>query len=819
MFRTARPSVLVSTGLGFAVLLAAAGVALGQNATDQFTTGVAAQAFEKWQAALQALTERDSARAEAAFSDLLSMNPSPLRIALLAQYTVQRTTLAGAVLQFEQDLEAHALGTAGNDIGQRLLAGREQMNEADDGWYFCQIGRFDVADANFRALLKADPDPVALLEFAEQVPRRREMLIQLLNHPVVGDSARAILKLLELGEREIKADPIRIRENIERLNGPPRGFENALEALRDSGEYAIPLLIDYLRDPQKKDLMQPILRVLPAIDRPALNPLVMALRMDDPAAKRYVIEALGKIGYAQAVPYLLQLRADTRTPQFLYPVIDDALAAIRAHSAGPIPNMSPAQAFYELADDYYADQASLAADVRLDTANVWYWREDMLVNIAVPTPIFNEIMCMRCCEEALRLDAAAKPPLALWLAADMRREAQLPVGDKDPTRPEDYPPASYYAQSAGAEYCLMTLARGVDTEDPAVALGAIGALSKTAGPASLITDAQGRLPLAEALSFPDRMVRIRAGLALGAALPTQKFLKYQDLMPVLSEALVWYHGARNALVVDPDADSANEVAGALRAQGYEVLIDAGLYPGLEKVRQQLPGIDVIFIASNITDPDLSAGLAALRSEFRFASVPVVLITKPGGANQVRDLVRADHRLAAVPLNAGPTEVAKAVATVSRAVGAQAITPEIGAELARQAAAVLRLLALTNNPVFAVADAETALLAALGTEDVELRVAIAEVLGFLGSSKAQEAIARIALDTKETDDMRVKMFTALAEAAKRRGNLLGPDVTKSIVAVAESEPNMTIREAASVALGALNLPGEPASKIVRDQYQG
>jgi tetratricopeptide (TPR) repeat protein len=819
MFRTVRPAALVSRGLGFALALAAAGAAPGQYTTDQFVTGAAAQAWGKWQAAMQALTDRDSAQAETAFGELLALDPSPLRVALLAQYTVERTTNAGAVLLFEQDLDAHALGPAGSAVAGLLQTGREQLNEADDGWYFCQIGRFDVADANFRAVLKANPDPVALLEFAEEAPKRRAILVQLLDDPIVGESARAILKLLEHGERDVKADPTRIRENIARLGGPPRAFENAVQALRDSGEYAIPFLIDYLRNPQKKDLVQPILRCLPAIDRPALNPLVMALRMDDPATKRYVIEALGKIGYFQAVPYLLQLRENAQTPESLRPVLADALAAIRAHGTSFDPDISAAQAFDELAEDYYADQTSLAADPRLDTANVWYWRNDMLQNVPVPTPIFNEIMSLRCCEESLRLDSSSKSPLALWLAADMRREAQRPVGAEDPTRPENYPPASYFAQSAGAEYCLMVLARAVDTDDPAVALGAIAALRKTAGAASLVTDAEGRLPLAEALSFPDRMVRIRAALALGAALPTQKFLQYQDLMPVLSEALMLHRGARNALVVDPDESSVNEIAGALRAQGYEVLTDAGLYPGLEKVRQQLPGIDVIFIAADITDPDLTAGLAALRSEFRFASTPVVLITKPGSANLVRDLVRADHRLGAVPQNPGPTEVAKAVAVVSHAVGAEAITPEVGVELARQAAAVLRLLALTNNQVFDVADAETALLTALGTEDVELRVAIAEVLGFLGSSKAQEAIARIALDTKETDDMRVKMFTALAEAAKRRGNLLGPDFTQPIVAIAESDPNMTIREAASVTLGALNLPGEPASKIVRDQYQG
>jgi HEAT repeat protein len=819
MFRTAGPLAFARFGLGLVFVLTAGGAAAAQPSTEGFVTGAVAQAWEKWQAAMQALTERDSARAETAFSELLTADPSPFRVALLADHTVQRTDLAGAVLLFEQDVEAGVLGTAGKAIAGRLVAGREQMNEADDGWYFCQIGRFDVADANFRALLKADPDPVAVLEFTDQVPRRRDILIQLIDHPVVGEAVRAVLKLLDHGEREIKADPIRVRENIERLGGPPRGFENAVEALKDSGEYAIPFLVQYLRDPQKKAWMQPILRCLPTIDRPALNPLVMALRMEDQATKRYLVEALGQIGYPQAVPYLLQLRQDQRTQEALRPLIDDALAAIRARGASAEPDLSAAPAFLALAEDYYADKPSLAADVRLDTANVWYWRDDLLQNVPVPTPIFNEVMCMRCCEEALRGEAGLKPALALWLAANFRREAQLPAGEQDPTRPEDYPPAAYFAQSAGAEYCLLALARAVDTGDPAVALGAIEALRRTAGPTSLVSDAQGRLPLAEALSFPHRLVRIRAALTLGAARPMQTFQKYQNLMPVLCEALLLHAGARSVLVVDPDAASANAIAAALRSQGYEVLTDAALLSGLQKVREQLPGIDVMFIASDIKDPDLVSGLSALRGEFRFAAMPVVLIAKPGGGNLVRDLVRADHRLGALGQEAGPTDVAKAVALVSHAVGAQAITPEIGAALAREATEVLRVLALTNNPVLNVADAETALLNALGAEEPELRVAIAEVLGYLGSTKAQEAIARIALDTKEAEEMRVKMFAALAEAAKRRGNLLGPDVTKQIVAIAEADPNMTIREAASSTLGAMNVPGEPASTIVRNQYRG
>jgi len=819
MYRTAGPIRFAGLVLPSLLLLAASGALAAGNSTQGFITGKAAQAFEKWQAGMQAILDRDAKKAEAAFGDLLAASPSPLRVAMLADYTVNRTAAGGAVLLFEQDQEAKALGPNGQKVAELLSKGKEQMNEADDGFYFCQIGRFDVAAANFNALLGGDPDPVAVLEFTDRVAKRRDILIQLVDNPELGATVRALLKLLDRGELEIKADPTRVRENIERLGGPPRAFENGVDALKDSGEYAIPFLVQYLRDTEQRALLPAILRALPQIDRPALNPLVMALRMDDDATKKYLIEALGKIGYAQSLPYLLQLQADPNTAAQVKDAVGGALAGLAARGVNVPSGLTAAEAFRALAEDYYADKPSLAADPRLATANVWYWRDNVLQNIEVPTVIFNEIMTMRCCEEALRLDPGNQPALALWLAANFRREAQLPAGKADATRPENYPPAGYFAQSAGAEYCLMSLARAIDNGDPAVALGSIAALARTAGPASLTTDAAGRLPLAEALSFPDRMVRIRAGLTLGHARPERPFQGHQNLMPVLSEAIMLHGGARNALVVDGDAAAANAIAAALRGQGYEVLTDAALFPALEKVRQQLPGLDVIVLGSDLREPNLLDGLGRLRAEFRFAAVPVILVTKTGDANAVRDLTRADYRLGAVPLDPTPEQLTQALAGVAQAVGAQAITPEIGLGLAKEAVNVLRGLALVGSTVFNVADAEAALLSALGTKDLELRLAIAEVLGYLGSGKAQEAIARIALDTNEPEDTRVKMFTALAEAAKRRGNLLGEELVQSINTLAEKDENMTIREAASRTLGALNLPSAPASAIIRNQYRG
>ncbi|QOJ15376.1 MAG: hypothetical protein HRU75_12350 [Planctomycetia bacterium] len=817
---TATRRGLSRLAVGLVLVLSSVGSAAAQtSAVDEYFAGISKATWEQWQGAMKAVLSRDAAAAETAFVALNELKPSPLRIALLAERTIMRTADGGSVLLLEQDHEAGKLDTAGAQVAAALAVGREQLDQADDGWYFASVGRFDVAEANFAALLASDPDPVALLEFADRVPRRAQVLQLLLDNPTVGKSCAEMLRLLNRGEALVKADPLRIRENIARLSGPPRAFENSLDALRESGEYPVPFIVQALSAPADADAARAVRRALPLIDRPALNPLVISLKTPNQALRKLLIGALGEIPYWQSVPYLLAVREDASASSELRDAAGAALSALASRGVAVEPDMRAADAFVRLAEQYYADARSLAADVRLDTANVWYWRENLVQNVEVPTPIFNEIMAMRCCEEALLRDANLRQAQALWLAANFRREAQLAEGQTDRTRPSGYPSAGYFAQSAGAEFCLMALGRAVDDGDPAVALGAIEALRRVAGPQALLSTATGRQALAEALSFPDRLVRVRAALALANALPTERFPNYQNLMPVLSEALLMHSGARNALVIDPADESQNAISAALREKGYTVIGEAALYPALEKMRRDLPGVDVVFIATDVAAPGVADAISQLRSEFRFASLPIVLIGKPGERNMAREMVRADHRLADVSPTASGDDCVEAIARVSRAVGTRPVSPELGAQLAQEAAEALRELAVTNTPAFDLNLAEPALVASLSGREPAFRRTVAAVLGFLGSQAAQEAIAAVALDSAEEQSMRVVMFTALAEAAKRRGNLLSDAVIAAVLSTAEKEPVLELREAASRALGALNLPANPASTIIRNQYGG
>lgn len=795
-------------------------VAMAQSPVSQErATGEAIAAWTKWQAVLDALGSRNAANAETVVGEFLKDNPSPLRVALLVEHTELKTKQGGVLLTLEHDVAGGTAGDNAKALWALIDTGREQMNQADDGWYFAAIGQFGIANANFAALLASNPDPVALLEFADRVHRRHQILSTLATDPIIGESARGILKLLGQGEMRIKADPTRIHEQITRLGGAPRAFENAVAALRDSGEYAVPFLFQTLRDPSKKALTQAIARTIPKIDRPALNPLVMALRTKDQAALLTVIRSLGQIPYYQSVPYLMALRDDASATADARQAVDAALSDLASRGVSIRPGLSTAEAFYDLAKAYYYDERTVAPDYRLDRANVWYYRDDLIQNVEVPTMIFNEVMCMRCCEEALRHSPDLKPAMALWLAANARREAQLPPGTPDHTRPDNYPAALYFAQTAGAEHNLIALSRAVDDGDPVVALSSIDALRRIAGTSSVLSGVSERQPLAEALSFPDRLVRVRAGLALANALPGESFHNYQNLMPVLNEALNLHAGASNALVIDAEDLSANYFAAHLRALGYSASIDANLLSGLRRARSELPGVDVIVVASDVSAPDLAGGLKQLRDEVAFRFTPVVIIAKKGDIERVSEAAASDHRLAWVAANVDAEGLKAAVQRVSRSVGATTITAELGASLALEAAQALGQLALTNNPVFRVEDAEKGLVGLLSSKDVQLRQTAAAVLGFIGHASAQSAIAEAALSAAEAPPMRVVMFAALAEAAKRRGNLLPDPMVAKLIESAQTEADLTVRTAAAQALGALNLATNPASTIVRNQYGG
>lgn len=700
-----------------------------------------------------------------------------------------------------------------------------------DFLHYAKLGRFQTAEAYAQALL-AHPElnPVTIQELAARDPESIQTLLILVKNSTIGDSAARVLELIQQGKYEKRKEDDLIRRHIAQLGGDPQQEFMAIKHLTESGEYSIPLMVAALQDPGQQDLRSRIVNALPKIGKAALNPLVEALQIDNNDLRVHFIAALGEIGYEQAVPYLQRLIVDPDMPALTKQAAADAIRRIASITGRPMEG-APDQSFFRLAEKFYNEDPSVRADSRIDEANIWYWNDETqsLMRIPVVTRIFGPVMAMRTSEAALELRNDNVGSIALWVAANIRREARLGLdiesGDPnaqpvvaDATRPDVFPRALYFSQSAGPRYAHLVLGRAVADADPSVALGAIRALRLTSGEASLVGTEDFKQPLVQALRFPNTVVRIRAALALGAALPKSQFADSEFVVPVLADALQ-QTGRQRILVIDPDESNRNRVMDALRDSGTDVIGAADLYGGLERARREFETVSAIYIASDVGEPGLAGALPQLRGEFRFAQTPVIVLIKSGDEITVDDLAERDAYVEAVLAGADDAQLASAFEEVAERTAQKELDESLALELALEAAEVLRLIAIDGATVYDWVVAEAALIGALSATSEDLQIRAAAVLALAGTETSQRAIAHVALDESNTKSLRIAAFGSLTESAKNAGNKLEADQVTALVKIAKDEPDLELRTAASQALGGVNLANNQASEIIRSFSRG
>lgn len=708
-------------------------------------------------------------------------------------------------------------------------------NDFSSYLHFALIGQFDIADRYAEALLK-NPDlaPLSeagarqLLDLTDRYKDSIDVLLLIINNTSIADNARKILDLIRaahLGERQ---NPARISESIRFLAGTPTQQATAMERLLESGEYAVPWLLTALTDPAQADLRPFVVKALPELGKRALNPLIAALDMGNPVLQRLVVDALGKIGYPQSLPYLKRLATDPKTNE----AVRQAAATAMRQLVVPEPailDRPAAVLLAELAEQYYADIESLQPDPREDRANVWVARQDMVAPIEVPRDIFSLVMCMRSCEQSLALRQDQSEVVALWLAANFRREARLGLDVQaeevaqtaDLTRPGDFLRSVYFARCAGPVHSQMVLRRAIRNRDREVALGAIAALNRVAGPAAMVgTDSAPDMSLAAALRFPDLLVRTKAALALAHALPGGVFRGADEVVPILASAL-GLTGQRYYLLVDPDEAGRKNLADGLQKTGAEVLAGDRLNTILARAHQERTYLDGIFLASNLAHPSLIEAIRTLAEDARFGLVPIVVYIKEGDAPVLDRLAELERRVGHVLVadENGPTAPGFAElllekhAQVAAAARMHELDEEASEALALDAAQALLRIARSGSPIFNVGMAEPTLTAALGHPSETLRMTVLKVLAELPTAPAQQAIASVALAEDHSDDLRKVAFAALAESARQGGPKLEPAMIQRLTQQAFAGPDLEIRTAASAALGAINLPGDQAAQII------
>jgi len=149
------------------------------------------------------------------------------------------------------------------------------------------------------------------------------------------------------------------------------------------------------------------------------------------------------------------------------------------------------------------------------------------------------------------------------------------------------------------------------------------------------------------------------------------------------------------------------------------------------------------------------------------------------------------------------------------------TPMWNGELADlyalRAAKAMSKLAQTRNPILDLSAAQDALVTATKDKRTEIQMLAGQILAYLNTPAAQEAIAAMAMTEGNSKDIRMAAFGSLAVSAKLNANKLGDATIDAIYALVSSKDiDPGLRAAAAAAYGALNLPSQKVKTLILDQ---
>ena len=137
--------------------------------------------------------------------------------------------------------------------------------------------------------------------------------------------------------------------------------------------------------------------------------------------------------------------------------------------------------------------------------------------------------------------------------------------------------------------------------------------------------------------------------------------------------------------------------------------------------------------------------------------------------------------------------------------------------ALRSAQVMLSLSQTRNPVIDLSAAQEALEAAVRDERTQIQILAGQTLAHFDSPGAQRAIAAMALDMNNSQEVQISGFHSLAMSAKLNANMLPDQVIDGIYSLISSgSTDPALRSAAAAAYGALNLPSQKVKDLILDQ---
>lgn len=598
---------------------------------------------------------------------------------------------------------------------------------------------------------------------------------------------------------ERSRDDAQIHADIQKLGGTTREYRNAVERLRVTGQYAAPLMLQYLQSDQHKRLHPRLVSAMTEVGVELVYPLAIALPHLDAATQVKLADVLGNIGYPEALPYLKEVIESDDADNNLKAACASAYQQIAVNADAPA-DATAAQLHLALGEAKYAagtrNEDLVGTDLSSNQGIVWRYNADAgLVMIPVSRTVYADVLAMQNARAALTLDPEYTQAVTLHLASNTRRENRL-AGETDISYKLPNP-ASFYLLLAGPSQQKAVLSRGLDNADAAQALDAIEAMSQTVGNNILLGQSEARQPVLEALYYADRRVRYTAAITLAQAAPEETFPGAYSVVPILGQALRQSE-TLNAMVVASDGSTDSLVA-VLEDADFNAVGSDTFDTANESASNAFPGVDVLVYSGDLLG--FRAFYEGAKADGMLSVAPILAMVNDDVATAIRLEFPDVVTTAKVASDAGPEETDRVERLANEAVltyGGDPIGAEESLRYAETALGLLETIA-ANESVYDANDAMSVLIGALDDDRPTVATGAGQVLALIGDAAAQQGLAKAALNRR--GDVQIALLGSLAESAKDFTNMLDRgtiDALKKLVADSSGDTAL----AAARALGAL-----------------
>ncbi len=680
---------------------------------------------------------------------------------------------------------------------------RELLN---DWIHYTLIAHVELANAKAQALVDSsvtDAELATMLDEVTDLEKRfqnavdRGMMVQAME-PLAAE----LMRRAENGRLDLARDPRRIAEAVKMLVGTARARMIGKTRLLAAREFAVPELLREITDGNDPALKIECQKVLIELGPNAVAPLSVAVVTLTGANQRIVCDMLGAIGNPLAGPYLRDVSLNDGVDQ------ETRDAAKRAFDRVGVPDAPLSTLYSNLARRYFDGHESLIAFPDESHNNVWRFNAFTgLSPMPVPTPIFSSVRAMELASKSVAIDAANAAGIALFVAANLKRENDLPEGATDPIFGDNKYTPDFYATVFGTQISLDVLGMAIDRLNTPLVRDAINALANTTGGANLFARSSSRQPLLEALTYPDRRVQYEAALTLAHALPQQRFDGDQQVVPILASAV--RQGARSlALVVVENDENRANASSMLERMGFDIVGAAANAAAVQPDVLRAVGVDLIVVRMSSADAAKST-VESLRRLPKAAAAPVAVLASASDYGALNREYRGNNRVIISQVR-GEEEATAAIEQVMLRGAGGRISEFEAEEYAIRALSALRDIAISRSPAYSIADAESTLADALDVREGGTRMLVADILALINSESAQRKLFDSALAS--SGDEQADLLRRVSDSVRLFGDKAEErHVTALLDVIANTDGE--IADAAATVHGALNLPTSGAVKLL------